>query len=367
MLQKIFISVCIIAVLSSGCNQATATPTVVVQQLPPTSTSTPRPTATKTPTPRSFFTNARTRIASLTPTQTVIPTLTPTPKPVPTLVAHEWTTDPILLRFGEVDGDGAFLFESSLPSLILYSDGTLIYKEWQRVSSDDIRIKLWQVNLSRQQICSLLNSIDQTDFFNYDPSTYLPKGKYLPFDGASDTAIEVYAWQSKQISIYGLSIYLDDKSSVADALVYSGSATKPYIPAALRETYKLLTHFRPDGATTYQPNRLAIRINDPAIYTRGQSWPLTSTKIIDLYNRSDSGRNLVIATGPESTAIYEVFDNSFGDKVFDAAPHFFLVTVRPLLPYEQPEFKHSYNPIDTPPDLRRPMSCAPNDGILPIP
>jgi hypothetical protein len=35
----------------------------------------------------------------------------------------------------------------------------------------------------------------------------------------------------------------------------------PYIPSALRDTYKLLTHFKVDGGTSYQPNRLAIRID----------------------------------------------------------------------------------------------------------
>ncbi len=368
--------------MSSGCTQSLSqTQTTIARKLPPTSTSTPQPTATNTLTPRptlkpvgyltqraEFREDSYALIPTNTFTPTPIHTSTPTPKPVPPLKAHEWTTDPVLLRFGQVGGDGADPFDYTLPSLILYSDGRLIYRK-KEISNEDIRTELWQVILDRQQICSLLNTIDQTGFFDYEPSSYLPEGAYLPFDGASDTVIEVHAWRSKRISLNGLWVFLDDEPSMAAAIVFGDPTygTMPYIPAALRNTYKVLSHFKPDNATTYEPNRLAIRIGYPEAYVHGGPWPLTSTHLIDLYNRSSSDQNLAITKGAESAAIYQVFDNTMNGRIFEDDAHTFFVIVRPLLPYERTSFDYFFNPIDAPADFKKPMNCEPADGILPIP
>ena len=382
MLPKIVVGVCMLAVLSSGCGQALPTSTIVAQQSPPTTTSTPRPTITKTPTSRPTLkpVNDLTRQAefregfyTLTPTHTPPPTPTqtptPTPEPVPPLIAHEWTSDPILIRFGQVGGDGADPLDFSLPSLILYSDGTLIYRKWKVASGDDVQVELWQVDLDRQQMCALLNAIDQTGFFDYDPSTYLPKGQYLPFDGASNTVIEVNAWRSKRISLNGLWVFLNDEPSAAGAIAFGDPnyGTIPYIPTALRNTYELLVQFKPGNAMLYHPNRLAIRIGYSSGYHHGELWPLTSLQLIDLYNRSNSGDNLVIVKGNESAVIYRVFENTMDARIFEDATHTFVVAVRPLLPYERPSFDYAYNPIDTPSGFEKPMKCDPNDGLLHIP
>ncbi len=389
MLRKVFIGFCIIVVLGGGCNQVTANSTAVVQQSPPTNTSTSQPTATTTSTLRQTATKTLTPKPTLkpvgelpqqaefrvefytptpsrTPTATPTNTFTPTPEPVAPLVAHEWTTEPILLRFGQIGGDGADPLDYSLPSLILYSDGTLIYRERQEIN-DDTRVKLRQASLSRQKICALFNTIDQTGFFDYDPVTYLPEGEYLPFDGASNTVIEVNAWRSKQISLDGLWVFLNDEPSMARAIVFGGPGTVPYIPAALRDTYKILSHFKVDSAITYQPNHLAIRIDYAMGYAHGQSWPLTTIKMIDLYNRSNSGRDMVITKGAESIAIYQAFDGSMTGGIFEDDTHVFWIGVRPLLPYEQPDFDYSYNAINAPVDFRRSMNCDPADGTLPVP
>ncbi len=376
-----------LAVLSLiACSQTTTPepPNMIAhlstETIVPISPGSPTPTRSATPRKTRVPVNAATEQSqkrearhtftpSPAPTATSKPTYTPTPKPVPPLVAHEWTTEPILLRFGQIGGDGADPLDYSLPSLILYSDGRLIFRQWEKSNQDDLRVKLWEVDLSRQEICALLNTIDQTGFFDYDPSTYLPEGTYLPFEGASNTVIEVHAWRSKQISLNGLWVFLGDEPSMAGAIVFGDPShgTMPYIPAALQNTYKVLSHFKPDNATTYQPNRLAIRIGYPEVYAHGVSWPLTSTELIDLYNRSNSGQDLVITKGAESAAIYQVFDNTMDGRMFEDGTHTFFVAVRPLLPYERISFNYSYNPIDAPADFKKPMNCEPADGVLPVP
>ncbi len=245
MLRKVLVVACFMLVFGSGCHESTAIPAAMVQLLSPTDTSTSQPIATNTSTPQPTATmtlkprptlkpvgeltqqaEARADFYTLTPTRTPTPTptVTPTPTPLPVapLVAHDWTTEPVLLRFGQIGGDGADPLDYSLPSLILYSDGTLIYRQWAESSDGAGRLQLWQVDLDRQKICALLNTIDQAGFFDYDPKTYVPEGQYLSFDGSSSTVIEVNAWRSKHISLYGLWVFLNDEPSMARAIVLVG-------------------------------------------------------------------------------------------------------------------------------------------------
>ena len=390
MLRKVLVVAGFMLVFGSGCHESTAIPAAMVQLSSPTDTSTSQPIATNTSTPQPTATTtlkprptlkpvgeltqqaeARADFYTLTPsrTPTPTPTVTPTPTPIPVapLVAHEWTTEPILLRFGQIGGDGADPLNYSLPSLILYSAGTLIYRKWEEGDDGGNRLKLWQVDLDRRQICSLLNAIDQTGFFNYDPSTYLPPGQYLSFDGGSSTVIAVNAWRSKHISLDGLWFYLRDEPSMASSIVFGGPGVMPYIPATLRDTYKLLTHFKVDGGTSYEPNRLAIRIDYAGGYVEKRLWPLTSVNMLDLYTRSNSGHDVVITRGEESTVIYHAFGDALASGNFRDDTHVFWVTIRPLLPYEQPNFEYAYNPINAPDDFRKPLSCDPSDGVLPAP
>jgi hypothetical protein len=89
--------------------------------------------------------------------------------------------------------------------------------------------------------------------------------------------------------------------------------------------------------------------------------------MLDLYNRSNSGRDLVITHGAESATIYHAFADALIYGNFRDDAHVFWITIRPLLPYEQPNFEYSYNPIKSPDDFRQPISCDPSDGVLPVP
>ncbi len=363
-----------------ACSQTTTSePPNMIAHLPTGTTvriSTESPTPTRSVKPRKTRVpvNAATEQSqeleeryTLTPSPT--PTPTPTTTPVPPLVAHEWTTEPILLRFGQIGGDGADPLDYTLPSLTLYSDGRLFFRQWENLNQDDLRVKLWEAVLSRQEMCALLNAIDQTGFLDYDSSTYLPEGEYLPFDGASDTVIEVDSWRSRHISLNGLWVFLNDEPSMARGIVFGGSdyGTLPYIPAALRNVYRLLTHYRPENVYLYQPHRLALRLVQPELYYSSTPWPLKSPKLSELYKRSNAGQDFVITMGAETAAIFEVFDNSMDANTFDENTDQYFVAMRPLLPYESLSSDYAFSPVNAPAEFRRPMHCEPSDGVLSTP
>jgi hypothetical protein len=395
MLRRIFISVCIMAVLGSGCGQTTVTPVTVVQQLA-TNTSTSRPTPTKTLTPRSTVMlvgdptlqaasrlEFHTRTPSRTPTITRTFTRTPTPEPVASLVAHKWTTGPVLLQFGGFGGDGGPELPRALHKYVLYADGRLILSRWNWDSSSwPLQGEILEHRLSRHEICALLNTIDQTGFFDYDPSAYLPEGQWFPFDGSSTTIIEVNAWRKKEVSLYGLWHFVDQNPPLTWSVVdCEYCAPPPFITLALSQTYRLLSQYRPEKFTPYTPERLGvwIELNEQPVTDADQLWPLESPSLSKIYARSiDKGEmygHSVVVNGEDAVRVYQMFDNTLfdsfeSDRIFVEDGRKYSVFVRPLFPYEvMPDYRGEAGRIPDPsiPAPAITLACTPKDGTLPIP
>lgn len=70
--------------------------------------------------------------------------------------------------------------------LVLYADGLFIRSRWF-VSN---RYEMYGRQLAHQEICALLNTLDQVGFLDYDHSVYMD-----PMDGAGSTIIYVNAWK----------------------------------------------------------------------------------------------------------------------------------------------------------------------------
>ena len=157
---------------------------VVTGTLPPMAT----PTRTRLPT----------RTPTLTPTITTTPTITPTATPWPTitpsgeLTAHTWKADLVLIYFNSWGGDGAMF---ALPhNLVLYSNGELFIHNFDYVPDG-----LSTIQLSREEICKLLNTIDQINFFEYDHATN--NYEYFIGSGGQITNLQINAWQSNSFQI----------------------------------------------------------------------------------------------------------------------------------------------------------------------
>jgi len=181
-----------------------------------------------------------------TPNASLIPSLPEaTTTPTPQLTAHPWIPEAVLIELGESGGDGNF--GPYIPDLILYADGNLIFQ-----SSGGLRRK----QLERQEICALLNTVEQSGFFDYDSAKDDYSVDGAPFIGGAVTRLQVNAWRSKQIALAELAIILEDPGSLAAWDACPDCSDAPTIPSSLRDVYQLLKHYRPGEARPYQPSRI---------------------------------------------------------------------------------------------------------------
>ena len=86
------------------------------------------------------------------------------------------------------------------PDFILYSSGQLIVRQ-----CDQDLCKFRTQTLARREVCSLLNTIDQLGFFDYDPGTF-----HSPSEGGQATFIQVNAWRQAEVRISQLGRWLVD-------------------------------------------------------------------------------------------------------------------------------------------------------------
>lgn len=356
--------------LSSVAPTHTAARVTVTPQptFTPRSSATPRvPQPTRTPGPSA---TPQPPLPTRTPTPTA--SVTPTSSPVPPLVAHTWQAEPVLLQYKIYGGDGCCPHPGP-PRLILYADGRLFQTIGTRIN-DEYRTQVLVQQLSPTNVCAILNTIDQTGFFDYDPATYVsPDSEYLPTDGASFWDITVNAWQTKTVSLYALGFFIAEEANWSETC--PGCPRLPPIPPSLRNTYHLLHDYDLAQSEIYQPEQLALRIEDAGPGTFGELWPLAQPTLSDLYARfvesSAAGQELVVE-GAEAQTLYQVFQQSMDRSglPFHDGTHEYRVYLRPLLPYEAPTAPDAYHSVIPSANFENPtptLQCTPADGVLPIP
>ncbi len=297
-------------------------------------TATPRPTSTPTPLP--------------SPSATPTPTLSPTAP----LAGQTWQAGPVLLKFGTFYEASAPFGVSSVPRLILYSDGLLVL---------DAGGTLYERLLTRQETCSLLNSIDQAGFFDIDLSGYAKELDKLPLGLVPSTRIVVNAWQSRAERLEALETMVNDPGV--------------NVPDTLRAVYGLLSDYQPDDLQPYQFTQLAFTIYKyPAdtAYQARQEWPLESPSLAQLFeqatvpNRMD-GMGLLLE-GDAAPQVYAALQD--GPDGFTENGATYAVSARPLLPYESLESAASYQARIPSPGVHSAATqwtCYPSDGALEIP
>jgi hypothetical protein len=333
---------------------------------PPTDSSTPTVRSTlalidvSTFTPR--LTDTATSPASTLPatlTHTTMPTPTYTPIPIPSLDTHQWEPVPVLILLDSTGGDGSSPYPFP-PQLILYANGALFVTHWRD------SWQLWSTTLDQPQICALLNTIEQTGFFTYDPSTYGVTQRSAPVDGSPIYHIEVNAWQSNQVDLYGLAYFIREFGD-EKPLPTSCPSCPPYpvIPTSLRDTYLLLSEYSPDEMEVHQPSRLGIWIGSSSEAVKeATTWPLKTPRLADLYSQSTTKESWAepsaILEGEDAEIIYLLFEQSiepFGLRLTEGE-HTYEVFARPLFPDEFTDEPQTSVPT---------LQCQPSDGILAIP
>jgi hypothetical protein len=289
---------------------------------------------------------------TLTPTLTITRTSTA----VPPLVSHEWVAEEILISFYNYGGDGVCGPRIWIPKFTLLSTGELFIDDYIESLNS---FKLQSTTLSGNEICKLLNSIDQAGFWDYDPSTYPENYEdFTQFMGAQSTNISINAWRSNSVRLYGLSDFIREMNNCPNCSLEG----YPTILTSLRKTYQLLEDFRPSTLKIYQSERLGIWIQAGLSgENAAMKWPLKSIRLSELITEQNRTywRPDIIFTGENARNLFHLFIEGSGfcgvDVEEDEKTYF--LEFRWLLPHE---FQ-----ADTP--APKALSCSPNDGWIEIP
>lgn len=309
---------------------------------------------------------------TLTPTLTLTPslsptiTLTPTPPTPPPLSMHEWLPEPLLLVFDDTGSNGGY---PPPPDILLYADGQLIVN-YYGVGNKSGR---WHTQLSRGEVCQVLNTIEQTGFLNFDPTSY----NFVPLGGGPTTHIVVDAWRSTDYWFSHLVDLMGNPGFVDGYLQGCDFCPIPYVSPAITETYLFLSNYKPPRLKKYVSETWALSVYEYLDYVpenfdqESAPWTLDNPGLIDTLQSSGCRNSGTITTFDYSMAnqIFEMLDLSF-EGYFTEGGRKFQVNARSMYPYEvlpQCGTITSYGiPQVEIPNLAR-MSCYVEDGTLPIP
>jgi hypothetical protein len=332
----------------------------------PDSANTPAPTATK-----SF--------EVVVPTPAIIST--PTSTPQPSLKEHEWTPQTVLLRLDLTREENGILNPPPPPQFILYADGKVLLTRPAIEGYPHGDQQLVFKQLERKEVCQILNTLDQTGFLDYDPSSYEFIGGKPNMTGVTNAYLEVNAWKSHKREYPELPFYIFDELT---GVVASGLTTDindrngfPVISPALRNAYYLTADYPVDGFEVYEPERFAVWIRPlkPADFpnVHWEDWSSQSYAISYMLSRIDYGNagydeRYLILRKQGALSLYEYLKEAFSTKYYVETGKlgekaYYAVHARPLLPYELPG---TYE-VETPETSNPKLKCAPADGVMTVP
>jgi hypothetical protein len=266
------------------------------------------------------------------------------------LTAHEWQPAPILISFGTFAGDGGV---SGPPELTLLGDGNLYVNEGG---------ELYKGELQEEEVCKLLNTIDQSGFFAYDPRVI---NYDFMGDGGGGGYMNVDAWQSQHFYLMDLEAYVNGE--VDDEGRYSPPILNPIV-----DTFRLLESYRP---SQLQPANGRIEI----LNIREPWFDISEFEVLpwpeDLFSISSYYQNSLC----EDVAFRELSDNEFR-RILDLGlipfhsyvsdqGNVFQLGWSTLMPWEHlPACANQFFPeaeiiVE---DLPESLSCTPEDGVIQI-
>lgn len=365
----------LLALVLAGC-QTALTPAKTSQASP--IPSRPFHTLTLPPTPRRTFTPrpSKTPVLSATPFPTF--TVSPTSTLQPPLVEHTWQPETALGLLFHTRGDGGSIFMDSIqPSFALFADGRLFVKKYDDSTGYS---QILTRQLSRQEICQHLNTLDQVGFLDYDPETYQFVGGHPSVSGGPGVQIEINAWKSHSHSYYEMSGYLKGTFDDAFGLDPNDPTGRPIILPALRDAYYFLTDYPTDQLEVYQPSQLLMRVADTPDIVEFSKWPLGEPSLADLLERSTASspeewNRYILLDGAEAQRVYEaigrysIHPGYFYEEIDGVRKNYYIL-LHPLLPYEAPEPENYYLAQIPAPGIEKPnftLTCYPSDGTLPLP
>ena len=242
--------------------------------------------------------------------------------------SRTWTSGPVLIVFTTQSESSAPFGVSRIPDLILYADGQLIVRDKGNILTS---------RLPHEEVCRLLNAIESTGFFDVEMEPYHMQVDAQGLGITSVTRIEVNAWRHRSVAADALRSLIDDPDVK--------------VPPALRETYRLLSNYRPPDLHPYRDAPIALAIYPcPAEHPCETEvmWPLKSPTLSTLSERAKrtgiENREWgvgVLLDGEEATTLLQaIAPPASGTFVEDGLTY--RLSARPALPYESLESAMAY-------------------------
>ncbi|MCB8976570.1 MAG: PD40 domain-containing protein [Ardenticatenaceae bacterium] len=272
------------------------------------------PTPSHTPSPSKMPTLTRTAVS----TQTAVPSQTPFPYPIssinpfPTVTPNYFVyeTKPIFITFHGCCGDGGSetddVMGRDVPSLIIYGDGQMIITEGTLGD-----MTYFEAYLSPTEMCQLRQEIADTGFLDPHEQFFTERDESM---GGGHFSIQVE------------NIYYE---------FYSGDVR--FLVEDLAAGYQLIRNFRPENdLVTYIPQYLVLWIEEiqPVASEVAVSWPGDLPSIDELW--SDRETTTLFVEDDLVRQIYELFDYTNKEMLFQENGKFYSIIARPILPNETP-------------------------------
>ncbi|MFT3895800.1 MAG: hypothetical protein QM730_29630 [Anaerolineales bacterium] len=338
--------------LTTGCvHYPPATVVTEISSFTPPSTRTPKPTKTPFPT--------RTSTVIPSKTSTYVPTFTA--KSFPPLVSHDFKPSPILATYSNVS-EG--FCDSVCPAypvpFVLFGDGNLFIFNEAEINGH-YEDRFLHKKLDRSETCRFLNTIDQVGFFDFNSSSYAAPKIY----DAYTWRIEIYAWRTKDVSLYGL-------GELLDIVNLDHSSSDQTIPASALRAFNLLYNYPTDGLDTYIPNLLVIWVWKSSYdYPDVREWKMDDISLKKLYEKGGSAYETlphpIFLDGSDAKNIYAMFDNFDYHGDVTQAGERYRVYIRPVLPFEKITKDGAWlKPDEQRMNLPNNLHCSPLDGTMPI-
>jgi hypothetical protein len=252
----------------------------------------------------------------------------PLPEQSPTPSLSPPDSDQEILVSVWVSGDAPSFSEKDypgyhLPSMILYSDGLLIWRE-------DRDKAFQEMVLSTSEICALLADLQATGVFETQGNGEM---------GADDPIFSGATWDTFAEGGQSYTIIVNGSPS---RKVFFARSNMEYLIPEVAAMFDVINNFQPAGLIPYVAEKYLLYINqgtDMADFyfldLTAQTWPKEMPKLKELMG--DQAERELELTQEQVNLLLPYFDATPGIEVFSQNERKYSVVLRPLLPNEMPD------------------------------
>lgn len=236
---------------------------------------------------------------------------------------RQWQASPVLVELyigpGRYGRDTAWAL--SVPDLVVYADGRVIARRETR-EGDGRHMRVTEAQVSRDELCTLLATIEADGFFEFGTSEYQRPDVH----DAVNVTVAVRGWRERTFVAYALYNYIGPHA-------YTHATPYP-IPAGLANAYLRLLDYSPASAVPYVPEQVEVLISQRAAGSSAALWPFAAPSLANLFARSRMPDGSVMLEGEEARAVYALLGETRYWLAYREDGKDYTLYVRPILPFE---------------------------------